>query len=107
MAEQYKAAVVGCGGAGTQHAIGYSILEGVEVVGVCDIDEAKAHALAEKVGGRPFSDCQTMYDELKLILSLYAQGNIIMRSQRLQLSRVARTFCVKRYLPPIWILPKR
>ena len=65
MAKQYRIAAVGCGGAGTQHAIGYSILEDVEIVGLCDIDEAKAHALAEKVGGRPFSDCQKMYDELE------------------------------------------
>lgn len=65
MAEKFRVAVVGCGGAGTQHAIGYSILEDVEVVGLCDIDESKAQALAEQVGGKPFKDCQKMYDELK------------------------------------------
>lgn len=39
-------AVVGCGGAGTNHAQGYRSADGVRLVGVCDVDADRATELA-------------------------------------------------------------
>ncbi|MFB9274983.1 Gfo/Idh/MocA family protein [Cohnella cellulosilytica] len=55
-----KAAVIGCGGAGSQHAGGYVKLPGVEFVGAADIDLSKAEALTAQTGGRAYAS----YEEL-------------------------------------------
>lgn len=49
-----RIAVIGCGGAGSQHIRTYKGIEGVELVGVCDTDTARAHKQAEATGARPY-----------------------------------------------------
>ena len=51
-----KAAVIGVGSLGRHHARIYSELEGVELVAVCDTDEARAREYAEQYGCRAVAD---------------------------------------------------
>ncbi len=55
-----KAVVIGCGGAGTNHAVGYSKLPGVQLVGAADIDLSKAQALTAKVGGKAYASFEEL-----------------------------------------------
>lgn len=50
MSDDLEAAVVGCGGAGTNHARGYRNAEGARLVAVCDVDAERAGAVAEEFG---------------------------------------------------------
>ena len=50
MGTTIRAAVVGCGGAGRNHASGYRSASGVELVAVCDIDEDRSDSLADELG---------------------------------------------------------
>lgn len=51
-----KAGVIGAGHLGTFHAKKYAELDGIELVGVCDIDEKKGNAVARDTGSRFFRD---------------------------------------------------
>lgn len=51
-----RAAVVGCGGAGKNHASGYSLATNAELVGVCDLDEDRADALGAEHDVPAFTD---------------------------------------------------
>lgn len=59
-----KVAVIGCGSMGTVHAHNYAKLPQVELVGVCDINEKSATALAERTGTRPFFTLESMIAEV-------------------------------------------
>jgi len=56
-----KAAVIGAGHMGRYHAQKLAALEGVQVVGVVDADAARAAALVDKVGGKPFTDYRDLF----------------------------------------------
>ena len=56
MTQTLKAGVVGAGVFGGYHAKKYAELEGVTLVGVYDIDLARAQALAEPLGAQAFDD---------------------------------------------------
>ncbi|MFC4596803.1 Gfo/Idh/MocA family protein [Cohnella hongkongensis] len=56
----FKAVVIGCGGAGTNHAVGYSKLPDVQFVGAADIDLSKAQALTAKVGGVAYASFEEL-----------------------------------------------
>ncbi|QNE16894.1 Gfo/Idh/MocA family oxidoreductase [Kribbella qitaiheensis] len=51
-----KVAIVGCGNISRRHAEGYASTGRTTLVGVADIVEAKAQALAEKFGSTPYGD---------------------------------------------------
>lgn len=51
-----RTAVVGVGYLGRFHAQKYASLEGVELVGVCDIDPAAGNPVADELGTRYFAD---------------------------------------------------
>jgi len=55
-----RVGVIGLGAMGKNHARVYSELPGVELVGICDIEEELARTIAEKYGTKVF----TNYDEL-------------------------------------------
>ena len=57
-----KAAVIGVGHIGREHARIYSLLENVEFVGVCDIDPAVARRVAQQHRVRSFSNPAELYD---------------------------------------------
>jgi UDP-N-acetyl-2-amino-2-deoxyglucuronate dehydrogenase len=55
-----RAALLGCGRIGERHARILASAAGAELVGVADIEPAKARAYADKHGGRPYSDLSEM-----------------------------------------------
>jgi predicted dehydrogenase len=59
-----KAAVIGVGSLGRHHARIYSELDGVELVAVCDTDEARAREYAEQYGGRAVADYRDLVGEI-------------------------------------------
>lgn len=62
-------AVVGCGGAGTEHARAYKRLSGqVELVGVCDVVAERAARLATEVGAKPYSHLEELLKSERLDL---------------------------------------
>ena len=58
-----KAAVIGVGSMGSNHARIYDSLEGVTLVGVCDADAEQASKVASRHRTRPYRDHATMLDE--------------------------------------------
>lgn len=59
-ASAIRAAIVGCGGAGRNHASGYRNAENAELVGVCDFDRERADDLASDYDVRAFYDLVEM-----------------------------------------------
>ena len=59
-----KVAVIGVGYLGSIHARVYSQLEGAQLVGVCDVDEAKARAIAKKFKTRHFTDYRELVGKI-------------------------------------------
>jgi predicted dehydrogenase len=62
MDNDLTAAVVGCGGAGVNHARGYAVADGATLAAVCDIDEERAASLAD-------DHSVPWYDDLEVLLS--------------------------------------
>ncbi|MFT5369565.1 MAG: putative dehydrogenase, partial [Candidatus Latescibacterota bacterium] len=60
-----RVCVIGVGPIGNRHADIYSKNELSELVGVCDIDEARADATSQRLGVASFYNVQKMLDELK------------------------------------------
>lgn len=58
-----KAAVVGVGMMGRNHARVYSEMPEVVLVGVADTDQATAKAVADQYGGKAYTDFERMLDE--------------------------------------------
>ena len=55
--------LVGCGGIGAVHAKAIELLDEAEVVGVCDLDLARAQKLAEEHGvANVFQDVKSLLD---------------------------------------------
>jgi len=85
-----RVAVVGCGGAGAEHARAYRALTAeVDLVGVCDIVAERANRLAAAVGTRPYarfedlveserpglvSVCTAEYHHVEPVLAALAAG---------------------------------
>ncbi len=61
-----SAVIIGCGDAGVRSAGRISVLSGrAEAVGFCDLIGERAEALAEKYGGKAYTDVELMLGELK------------------------------------------
>jgi predicted dehydrogenase len=60
-----RAAVVGCGDISAVHLAALHDLEGVELVAVCDVDEARASAAALAHGAPAFGDYRQMLDAVR------------------------------------------
>jgi UDP-N-acetyl-2-amino-2-deoxyglucuronate dehydrogenase len=61
--DRVRTALVGCGKVGQIHAQALGTLPESELVGVCDVDGARASTFAAQYGGRPFTDVPTMLRE--------------------------------------------
>ncbi|MEW6355344.1 MAG: Gfo/Idh/MocA family oxidoreductase [Planctomycetota bacterium] len=57
---------VGCGGIAGAHIGGYQANAGVELAAACDISEKAARSVAERIGGRAYTDFEEMLDKEKL-----------------------------------------
>lgn len=62
-----RAAVVGTGYLGRFHAEKYRALDGVRLVGVCDIDAERGNAVASALGTRFFSDHRALIGEVDAV----------------------------------------
>lgn len=65
--EPVRVAVVGTGNMGVNHVRTYSQMPQVELVGVCDIDELRGHALAKKYHTQYFSDYRELFDKVQAV----------------------------------------
>ncbi|MGP0062176.1 MAG: Gfo/Idh/MocA family protein [Isosphaeraceae bacterium] len=61
--DRVRTALTGCGKVGQIHVQALAALPESELVGVCDVDGARASAFAAQYGGRPFTDVPTMLRE--------------------------------------------
>ena len=61
--DRVRTALVGCGKVGQIHAQALGTLAESELVGVCDVDGARASSFAAQYGGRPFTDVEAMIRE--------------------------------------------
>lgn len=64
MPENVKIAFVGTGGIANHHLTCLKEIEGVEIVALCDIAEARARETAAKFGGKVYHDYRRMIDEV-------------------------------------------
>jgi len=62
-----RLAVIGVGHLGKAHARIYSEIDGVELVGVVDIDRAAANSVADKLGTRAFYDHKDVLDAVDAV----------------------------------------
>jgi predicted dehydrogenase len=67
MSEILRAGVVGAGVFGGFHAKKYAELDGVQFVGVFDVDAERAAALAAPLGGRAFADLEALLAEVDVV----------------------------------------
>ena len=62
-----KVGVVGCGGIGNAHANAWTQVEGVQLAAVCDLDFAKAQAMAEKYNTTPYGNIDDLPADLDIV----------------------------------------
>jgi UDP-N-acetyl-2-amino-2-deoxyglucuronate dehydrogenase len=58
--DRVRTALVGCGKVGQIHSQALATLPESDLVGVCDVDAARAASFAVRYGGQPFTDVETM-----------------------------------------------
>ena len=68
MTKRIKAGVIGVGKMGEYHVGVLSEMNEVTLVGVADIDENRAHSIAEKFGCSYFSNYQDIYDKVDIVV---------------------------------------
>ena len=67
MTEKLKAAVIGVGHLGREHARIYAALESAALVAVCDPNEAAGQAMAEKYNARFIRDYRELFGEVEAV----------------------------------------
>jgi len=67
MTRKLRVAVVGVGYLGRFHALIYSRMPEVDLVGVVDTDAERARSVAEEAGCLPFTDCTELLDQLDAV----------------------------------------
>ncbi|MFA9479539.1 Gfo/Idh/MocA family protein [Phycisphaerales bacterium AB-hyl4] len=65
MVEALRTAVIGCGGAGRNHARAYAKAADAMLVGVCDLDQARSDATAHEFGVPGFTSVEAMLEALR------------------------------------------
>ncbi len=63
-----KVAVIGTGGFGRHHVRILAGMEGVDLVGICDLDQERVRALAEEYGVVPFTSVDDLPKELDAVV---------------------------------------
>lgn len=63
--QRLRIGIVGCGGIAAAHIDAYKVSGAAEIVATCDVDENRAKALAEKVGGKGYSRLEEMLEKEK------------------------------------------
>ena len=69
MSQNIRLGLIGCGGMMRSHAAGVNLVEGVEIVAVCDIIRSRAEDVAQALGS-PYitTDYETMADRVDAVL---------------------------------------
>lgn len=67
MSTDLKAAVIGCGRLGSIHARVYSEIPGIKLIGVCDIDSARASLLAKTHNTQAFTDYKALIPQADIV----------------------------------------
>src|SRR5215470_649929 len=67
MADKIKTAVVGVGSLGQAHARVHASLEQVELVAVCDVNEARGREIAERHATRYVRDYGELLDQVEAV----------------------------------------
>jgi predicted dehydrogenase len=62
-----RVGVIGVGHLGQHHARIYGAMDGVELVGVADLNHARAEEIAAKYGGLAFSDARELVDQVDAV----------------------------------------
>lgn len=62
---ELTAAIIGAGRRGKAHGAAARAIPGVRVAAVCDVDEDRAHGLAEELEGQPYTDWRRMLDQAR------------------------------------------
>ncbi|CAH1217729.1 Myo-inositol 2-dehydrogenase [Paenibacillus allorhizoplanae] len=83
-----KIAVIGCGTMGRTHGAEWIRMPGIELVGVCDMQEEAARALAGRLETKAFSDFDQMVSEtcpevLDICLPTHMHKEFVIRAARL------------------------
>jgi predicted dehydrogenase len=65
--KQLKIGVIGVGYLGRFHALKYAAMEGVDLVGVADVDPQRANEVANECGTTPFADYPALLDEVDAV----------------------------------------
>jgi len=60
-----KLAFVGCGGIMEEHYKHLGHIDGVKMVGHCDVDKKRAESAADRFGGAAFTEYEPMYDKVR------------------------------------------
>jgi len=96
LGKEFKAAIIGCGNAGTYHSWGYRAVEGCQIVAVCDIDRQRAEKLASECAARPYTDARQMLDEERPdVVSVTVREPLHAKMTVLALEAGAHVFCEK------------
>ncbi|MCM8760503.1 MAG: Gfo/Idh/MocA family oxidoreductase, partial [Candidatus Omnitrophica bacterium] len=61
-----KIGFIGCGGIANAHMQRLAKIEGVEFVGMCDIEKEKAEMAAQRYGGKVYTEFEKMLEEVKM-----------------------------------------
>lgn len=64
--EKIRTAVIGCGKVADAHAHSYQNIENAQLTAVCDVDEKRARAFAEKYGVRAYTSISEMIQKEKI-----------------------------------------
>lgn len=92
----FKVAIIGCGGIGNAHKNAWLSIPGVQIVGVCDLLEEKAKAMAETVGEgcKVYTDMNLLPDDLdavSVVTPPFAHFGVV----KAMLERGFHVFCEK------------
>ena len=64
--KKIRIAILGCNFMGSSHARCYSLIDGVDVVAVADLNEEVAQSVADKFGAKVYTDAEKLINECEL-----------------------------------------
>ena len=98
-----RGALLGCGFFARNHLHAWEMVKGAEIVAVCDVDEAKAKAYAEKFGiAKAYADAKTMLEAEPLdFVDVATQAHTHLELTKLITEHNANIICQKPLAPSL------